>query len=232
MSGLQVYQAGGQGVVTAQFPPVQSPRSPTTSDIVGSDGAPYNLLRQWINTTNLTSYVYYGGGNWVLNSSSTGTLFTMTDTTGTVVTPAAGNIQLSGTANQITVTAGTNKLTFSLPSALVAPGSVTATTTLTATLGAITATNGNLVLAAAGNKLVIHATTAASDSVGTTAAMTSGAVTITSSAITASSKIIYSRRLLGTVGGNVSITAQTGGSATLTSDQATETSTFDYLIIN
>lgn len=111
-------------------------------------------------------------------------------------------------------------------------GSLTASTSLTATLGNLTATNGNLVLGSAGNKLQIHATTPASDSVGTTSAMVAGAVTITSSAITASSKIIYSRRTLGTIKGNVSISAQAAGSATLTSDQATETSTFDYLIIN
>ena len=119
-----------------------------------------------------------------------------------------------------------------LEGGLLTAGAVLSNTTITATLGAITATNGNLVLGSAGNKLVIHATTAANDSVGTTAAMTAGAVTITSSAITASSKIIYSRRTLGTVGGNVAISAQAGGSATLTSDAATETSTFDYLIIN
>lgn len=109
---------------------------------------------------------------------------------------------------------------------------VTAGTSITATLGNITATNGNLVLSGAGNKLVIAAAAPTTDSVGTTDAMIAGAVTITSSAITASSKIIFSRRLLGTVMGNVSITAQAGGSATLTSDQVTETSTFDYLIIN
>jgi hypothetical protein len=113
-----------------------------------------------------------------------------------------------------------------------ATSTITAATTLTATLGNITATNGNLVLGTAGNKLVINAATPTTSSVGTTAAMIGGAVTITSSAITAASKIIFSRRTLGTVMGNVSITAQAGGSATLTSDAVTETSTFDYLIIN
>ncbi len=92
--------------------------------------------------------------------------------------------------------------------------------------------SGNLNLTGAASKLSINAGTPASASIGTTAAMTAGAVTITSSAITASSKIIYSRRTLGTAMGNVSITAQAGGSATLTSDENTETSTFDYLIIN
>lgn len=67
-------------------------------------------------------------------------------------------------------------------------GSLTASTTLTATLGAITATNGNLVLGAAGNKIRIHATTAASDSVGT-ATLTTGTVTVSTTAVTASSLI-------------------------------------------
>ncbi len=148
-------------------------------------------------------------------------------TTGATVNTIGSNNASSTT----TITAGAAVLSMTNAGSAFT-GSVTSSTTLTATLGAITATNGNLVLAAAGNKLVIHATTAASDSVGTTAAMITGAVTITSSAITASSKIIYSRRTLGTAMGNVSITAQAGGSAVLTSDEGTETSSFDYLIIN
>ena len=216
MSGLQVYQAGGQGVVTAQFPPVQSPRDPTTSDKAGTDGSSYSLLRQWINTTTQNTFIYLGSGIWVQFVNSSGDV-------------AAVN----GTANQITANTVSGTATLSLPAAIIAPGSIAATTTLTATLGNITATNGNLVLNTSGNKLVINATTPTTASVGTTAAMSgSGAVTITSSAITDSSKIIYSRRLTGGTTGDVSITAQAGGSATLTSTSATETSTFDYLIIN
>ena len=115
---------------------------------------------------------------------------------------------------------------------LSSTGPITAGTTLTATLGDITATDGNLSLGTAGNKLLINAATPTASSVGTTDPMVAGAVTITSSAITANSLIIYSRRTLGTAAGFVSITAQVAGSATLTSDDNTETSTFDYLIIN
>ena len=240
MSGLQVYQAGGQGVVTAQFPPVKAPRNPVSASVspqfadkVGSDGSPYELLRQWINTTTKNTFTYLGAGVWVLSESLGGTILSMSDTAATQVLPsAAGNIQLNGMTNQIVVTAGTNSFAFTIPATFIAPGSIAATTSLTATLGNITATNGNLVLSTAGNKLVINAATPTASSVGTTAAMITGATTITSSAITASSKIIYSRRTLGTAMGNVSITAQAGGSATLTSDEGTETSTFDYLIIN
>ncbi len=291
MSGLQVYQAGGQGVVTAQFPPVEAPRNPTTTDIVSSNGSPYNLLQQWINTVTRNAFIYLGAGVWALDANSTGDVLTLSDTAGTLVTPLAGNIQLAGTANQIADLAGANKITFSLPAAIIAPGSLTTTTFLTATTnitantgnivasaGNITATLGNIaasagsvsaattvsagtivtggtavtattgdVKASAGNlvatlgnlnlngpasKININAGTASTASTGVTAAMIGGAVTITSTAITASSVILYSRNVLGTVMGNVSITAQAGGSAVLTSDAATETSTFNYLIIN
>lgn len=165
--------------------------------------------------------LYYQAGNsaglpnWVLISDSSGSI-----------------VGVNGTANQITATNVAGTVTLSIPATFIAPGSITATTTLTATLGNITATNGNLVLSTAGNKLVINAATPTASSVGTTAAMTTGAVTITSSAITAASKIIYSRRTAGGGLGQIAISAQAGGSATLTSDDNTETSTFDYLIIN
>lgn len=147
-------------------------------------------------------------------------------TAGTTMTAGTG---ITATTGDITASAGNLVATLGSVSAGT---TVTAGTSITATLGNITATNGNLVLSAPGNKLVIAAAAPTTDSVGTTDAMVAGAVTITSSAITASSKIIYSRRTLGTAMGNVSITAQAGGSATLTSDEGTETSTFDYLIIN
>lgn len=110
-------------------------------------------------------------------------------------------------------------------------GSVTAGTTLTATSGAITATNGNLVLGTAGNKLSI--TTGSNASLGTTSAMsgTPGAVTVSTTACTTSSIILFSRATTGGTPGQVSITAQSAGSFTLTST-GNETSTFNYLIIN
>lgn len=266
MAGFQVYQAGGQGVISSPFPPIVTNRAPTTTDIVGPDGAPYSLGRIWLNPLTQNAYLYFGAGVWALMTTSGGELLTLTDTSGTVVNPSAGNIQIAGTANQITSTAGTNKITFSLPSAITAPGSLTTTTTLTggtgitattgnivatagnitttagsitsattltATSGAITATNGNLVLGSAGNKLSIHATTAANDSVGTTSAMsgTPGTIVVSTTACTASSIILYSRATTGGTPGQVSISAQSGGSFTLLST-GNETSTFNYLIIN
>lgn len=109
-------------------------------------------------------------------------------------------------------------------------GSLTAGTTVTATLGAITATDGNLVLGTAGNKIVIA--TGANASVGTSAAMVAGEIAVATTASSATAKIFYSRAALGTAMGNVSITAQDGTGFTLTSDEATETSTFNWWIIN
>ncbi len=110
-------------------------------------------------------------------------------------------------------------------------GSVTAATTLTATLGNITATNGNLSLATAGNKIVIA--TGSNASVGTSAAMsgTPGAVTVATTASSSTAKIFYSRATTGGTPGQVSITAQDGTGFTLTST-GNETSTFNWWIIN
>ncbi len=104
-------------------------------------------------------------------------------------------------------------------------------TSLTATLGNITATNGNLILGTAGNKIVIA--TGANASVGTSAAMsgTPGAVTVATTACSATAKIFYCRATTGGTPGQVSITAQDGTGFTLTST-GNETSTFNWWIIN
>lgn len=150
-----------------------------------------------------------------------------------IISDGSSIVSVNGTTNQITVTNAAGVVTLSIPAVFIAPGSIAATTTLTASLGNITATNGNLVLGTAGNKLQIHSTTASSDSVGTSAAMagTPGTVTITTSACTTSSTILFSRATTGGTAGQVSITSQLNGSFVLTST-GNETSTFNYLIIN
>lgn len=204
MFGTQVYQVGGQGTATVQYPAVQAPRDPTTSDVVGANGSPYNILQQWINTLNKNVYTYTGAGVWVLSELSTGDVLTLSDTSGTLITPTTGgNIQIAGTANQITSTAGTNKNTLSIPSTFIAPGSITATTTVTATLGNITATNGNIVRNTAGNKdiytSVATTTTAGANSAGTVT-LVGGTATINTTAITASSKVRMTRQGVGSTG--------------------------------
>lgn len=114
-------------------------------------------------------------------------------------------------------------------------GSVTAGTTLTATLGNITATNGNVVLGTTGNKLLIHASTAASDSIGSSTLSTGGSVTIMTSAITASSLVFLS--YINCTSANPAAlsygTIMAGTSFIVHSQDASDTtSTFNYWIVN
>lgn len=160
----------------------------------------------------------------------------------------------SGTANQIDVATGTTTPALTLSSTLIAPGSIGSTTTITAgtgitsTTGAITATNGNLVLGTAGNKIL-------STSVGTVAAagansfgsvtLVSGTATVATTAVTASSLIFLSRQSLGATGaapvgmlyvgtiiGGTSFEIHAATTATATTDVATDVSVVSYMIVN
>jgi hypothetical protein len=206
---FQVYGVG-QALFPVLPPPIAFENAPTSNQTNFEIG-------QVVYTPPLAPtafYLYSGAGIWSLFASASGDI-----------------IAIAGTASQIVANTAAGTTTLSLPSALIAPGSVAATTTLTATLGAITATNGNLVLGTLGNKLVIPAGT--NGSVGVTGVMSGspGAVSVASTAITTSSIILYSRATTGGTPGQVSITSQTTGNFTLTST-GNETSTFNYLIIN
>jgi hypothetical protein len=110
-------------------------------------------------------------------------------------------------------------------------GSSFSATSLTASAGNITATNGNLVLQTPGNKLQIAAGT--NGSVGVSGNMVAGVVTIATTAVTASSIILYARHVGSGTQGEVEISGATAGTSfTLTSTSNTETSTFNYQIIN
>lgn len=148
----------------------------------------------------------------------------ITATTGNIAA-SSGNVSASGT-----VTGGTG-VTATTGNVSATAGAVNAGTSMTATLGNITATNGNLVMGTAGNKIIVP--TGANASAGTSAVMsgTPGAVTVATTACSATAKVFYCRNITGGTMGNVSITAQDGTGFTLTSD-ANETSTFNWWIIN
>lgn len=82
-------------------------------------------------------------------------------------------------------------------------GSVTAGTTVTATLGAITATNGNLVLGTAGNKILSTSvgttTTAGANSFGTVT-LVGGTATVATTSITTNSIVFLTRQTIGATG--------------------------------
>lgn len=226
----QAYEGLKIVIPTGGFYVIKARRAPTSND------KKYPITSIWVDTVANASYQLTGivanTPNWQVLASPTGAVGTLTGDTGTA-TPSSGNIQIAGTANQITTSATGAIVTVSLPSAITAPGSVTATTTLTATLGAITATNGNLVLSTAGNKLSIA--TGANASVGTSVAMTAGTVTISTTAVTASSKIFLTANTPGGTQGTLSAPTASivaGTSFVINSSSNTDTSTVNWWIVN
>lgn len=137
--------------VKAQNPPnlVLAQRAPNAQDIS------HDLGSFWLNEATDTMYVLVdisaGAATWDALGGGGAGIDTING-----VAPAAGNFTLAGTANQITATNGASTVTFSLPAAITTPGSLSATTTVTAgtgisaTTGDITAVAGDIV-ANAGN---------------------------------------------------------------------------------
>lgn len=90
---------------------------------------------------------------------------------------------------------------------------------------------GNLALLTAGNKLKIA--TGSNASVGTSAAMTAGSITINTTAVTANSQIFLTHATLGGTQGILSVgTVTAGTSFVINSSSATDTGTVHWLIIN
>ena len=248
--GIGISSTDGQG---PQYPHYDV-RAPTSSDVNYALGTPWVWAGngQWT-LNNLTSANNILTATWLQLASGTGDIvaingtanqITASTTSGTttlslpsaITTPgsltttttlASGTTFTAGTG----ITATTGNIVATAGNITTTAGSITSATTLTATSGAITATNGNLVLGTAGNKLSIA--TGSNASVGVTCDISGspGAVSVSSTAVTTSSIILYSRATTGGTPGQVSITSQTTGAFTLTST-GNETSTFNYLIIN
>jgi hypothetical protein len=214
-------------------------RAPATTDIL------YAVGTEWVDTVGnavyfLTSFSNSGNtttANWVSSGGGSTEVSTLTGDSGTA-TPAAGNIKIAGTANQITTAGSGSTVTLSIPSAFTAPGSITATTSLTATLGNITAANGNVVLGTAGNKLnstSVGSTTAAGANSFGTVALASGTATVATTAVTANSMIFLTCQALGTVivPSALCVSAKTASTSfVITASQATDTSTIAWFIVN
>lgn len=152
--------------------------------------------------------------------------------TNPVVPDANGLVVMAGTANQITSTGGTNTLTFSIPSAFIAPGSIASTTTVTAGTG-LTVTTGNAVVSAGNVTATLGniAASAGSVSAGTSLAagttVTAGTgITATTGNIAASSGNVSAS---GTVTGGTGVIATTGG---LTATAGDITATAGNVLIN
>lgn len=127
-------------------------------------------------------------------------------------------------------------------------GSLTASTSLTATLGNITATNGNLVLTAAGNKMirtsVATTTTAGANSTGTVT-LVGGTATVSTTAVATGSQIRTWRQSVGatgaaalgqisagTISNGVSFVINAWQAADATALQASDVSVIGWDIVN
>jgi hypothetical protein len=208
----------------------------------------YPLGKRWINRilntswelTSISAFANVTSGNWEQSGGSgTGLINTIN-----LNAPIAGNYTLAGTANQIAVAQTAGTTTFTIPSVFIAPGSIAATTsitagtTLTATLGNITATNGNIVLGTTGNKQVYttvgSTATAVANSAGSVA-LIGGTITVTTTAVTANSLIRLTCQALGTVTvpSALCVSAKTAATSfVILASQATDTSTIFWEIVN
>jgi hypothetical protein len=230
--------------------------------LTGNSGGAIIPLGGNITLVGSGALAFAGTPNTLTGSITPGTALvaTVTGGSGGALSPTAGNINLLGTANQITVAGAGSTETWSIPATFIAPGTIASTTTLhagtsfsagttiTATLGAITATNGNLVLTAAGNKMIrtsVATTTAAgANSIGSVT-LVGGTATVNTTSVTASSLIQIWRQSIGATGaaalGMLSVGTITGGAsfvinalepADATTPQATDVSVIGWEIIN
>lgn len=185
-----VYQLGGGGSVGVAGPTIISPRDPVATDIVSPNGGAYLVGQLWKNFTSGSVFEFLGSATWAeVSQGAGGPITTLTGSTGTA-NPAAGNIQIAGTANQLTTAAAGSTVTLTLPVAITAPGSLTTTTSLssgtTVTAGTgITATTGNI--SATAGAVNAGTTMSATTSMTTASFITSSATlgtTFTSNSIT------------------------------------------------
>jgi len=231
--------------VLAKNPPnlTQAERAPTSSDTA------FPIGELWLDRDDSTAYMNNGAGDWIaIGSGADGGVVTLTGGSGGAISPTAGNITLAGTANQIKTIGSGSTITWSVPSTFIAPGSIAATTTLTATLGDITATNGNIVRGTAGNKdvysSVASTTTAGANSAGTVT-LVSGTATVATTAITASSQVRLYRQSVGSTGaaalGILTLGTKTAGvsfvinavtAASAVANQTTDVSVIGWEIVN
>jgi hypothetical protein len=225
------------------FTVVRSGRDPTSSD------KKYPAPSLWLNK--VSGALWYNSkqiANWVQLSAGSLFLDALTADNGLAISPSLGNINILGTVNQIVTNGIASTIKFSLPAILIAPGSITATTSLTASLGNITATNGNLVLGAPGNKIIrssVATTSAAGANSMGRVTLVGGTVTVSTTSVTTNSLIKIWRQSVGATGaaalGELSVGTIVNGSsfviralqvANASALQASDVSVIGWEIIN
>jgi hypothetical protein len=184
-------------------------RVPTSLDVL-----PANSVWVYTGTSPYTLYVTSGQGNWQAFGGTTGafTALTVTGLTTLAALTQVGTASINASGAGVTTigTGGTGAVNIgnatgntSVTGSLGTTTSITAGTTLTATLGAITATNGNFVKGTAGNKDVytsVGTTTAAGANSAGTVTLVAGTATVATTAVTANSLIRLYRQGVGATG--------------------------------
>lgn len=259
--------------VPASFSYGDLPQGGQLTPIVVAARAPSNTTDKqyqagyfWLSSLDMYQIVggvpVYGNGNLYYqagNSAGTPNWVLVSDASGSIV-------GINGTTNQITVSISSGVATLTIPATFIAPGSIASTTTIaagtalssgttiiagtsiTATLGNITATNGNIVRGTAGNKDVYSSvattTTAGANSAGTVT-LVGGTATVSTTAVTASSQIRLYRQgigatgaaalgiiTLGTVTASTSFVINAVQAANATALQASDVSVIGWEIVN
>lgn len=211
----------GQIGLTSTTPPVLTGKGVPPSSFKG-------ILGQQYFDTSTTPYVQYvyNGTSWISSLAATnvtisGTLTVLGLTTLAALTQVGtASINASGSASTTIGTGGTGAVSI---------GNATGGTSITGN----TTLAGNLSLTTAGNKISIATGTNAS--IGTSAAMTAGTITISTTAVTASSKIFLTPNTPGGTAGILSAPTASivaGTSFVINSSNNADTSTVNWWIIN
>ncbi len=160
-SNAMLYTQAGSGVASSSglINAIISNVSPSTTNIIGPSG-PYKVGQRWVNssagqTYTLTSLSTSAGvttASWVLegDGGQGGDLQTLTGDTGGALSPTANNINILGTAGQITVSGSGSTLTLALAGGGTAIDSIalqTGTTPIAPTAGGLVTINGAVVAA-------------------------------------------------------------------------------------
>lgn len=206
--------------------------STSTTTILGTNTG---SLYQYDGSTNSDGRVYIGGTG--ATAIGVGRPYsTLVLGAATVPEASSGNHPFIGSAIFIppTITTGAATVTDAATVRITGPTTVVVSGTNSALLinsGNLRMDNGNISLNTAGNKLNIA--TGSNASVGVSGAMTAGTITISTTAVTASSRIFLTHATVSGTLGVLSVgTIVAGTSFVINSSSGTDASTINYWIIN
>lgn len=210
----------GKGAPVIQLAPV-----PVSSPGMPSGTKLYDVGQLVRNRLNGNWYIYSGGGVYAGLAGGSASISTLTGSTGTA-TPSAGNIQIAGTAQQITTAASGAVVTLSLPSTVAFPGNVSIPSGSELTLSGSAG-----LLMEAGNFQMGGGDMILANLCGVSGAMTAGTITVANLNVDANSVIQLTHKAIGGTAGHLSCTINAGVSFTINSTSSTDTSTVSWFFV-